>query len=185
MELHHKVTKEITLNVISKRRVDTVIQSLSNDNIVKHRQRTVYKRKRKLQQSKSKCTPLEENSNELSPSDKSNKESLSSTAQNKTPSVENMLYETIDKEDSVISVEKHIYDNNGDSSKVEPKIVVESWRKKQKRNYSYQVKPNLKSKWRINKKNKKNKKNIDRVKENKNSQRIKPFHWGGSVIAEK
>ena len=37
-----------------------------------------------------------------------------------------MLYETIDKEDSVISVEKHIYDNNDDSSKVEPKIVVES-----------------------------------------------------------
>ena len=37
VELHHKVAKEITLNAISKRRVDTVIQSLYNDNIVEHR----------------------------------------------------------------------------------------------------------------------------------------------------
>ena len=34
VELHQKVTKEITLNSISKRRVDTVFQSLYNDNIV-------------------------------------------------------------------------------------------------------------------------------------------------------
>ena len=34
VELHQKVTKEITLNGISKRRVDTVFQSLYNDNIV-------------------------------------------------------------------------------------------------------------------------------------------------------
>ena len=98
VELRHKVTKEITLNAISKRRVDTVIQSLYNGNIVKHRQRIGYTRKRKLRQSKSKSIRLEENSNEPSLSDKNNKESLSSTAQNKTPSVENMPYEIIDKE---------------------------------------------------------------------------------------
>ena len=137
--------------------------------------------KRKLQQSKSKSIPLEEISNEPSPSDKSNKESLSSTAQNKTSSVENMLYETIDKEDSIISVENHIF-----SRKFKPKIAVESWRKRKKMNYSYQVKPNLKRKWRISfKKAKENKKSIDCKKENKNFQRIKPFHWGGSVITEK
>ena len=154
---------------------------MHNDNIVKHRQRTVYKVKRKLQQSKSKSIPLEEISNEPSPSDKSNKESLSSTAQNKTSSVENMLYETIDKEDSIISVENHIF-----SRKFKPKIAVESWRKRKKMNYSYQVKPNLKRKWRISfKKAKENKKSIDCKKENKNFQRIKPFHWGGSVITEK
>ena len=45
VELHHKVTKEITLNAISKRQVDTVIQSLYNGNIVKHRQRIRYKGK--------------------------------------------------------------------------------------------------------------------------------------------
>ena len=137
--------------------------------------------KRKLQQSKSKSIPLEEISNEPSPSDKSNKESLSSTAQNKTSSVENMIYETIDKEDSIISVENHIF-----SRKFKPKIAVESWRKRKKMNYSYQVKPNLKRKWRISfKKAKENKKSIDCKKENKNFQRIKPFHWGGSVITEK
>ena len=154
---------------------------MHNDNIVKHRQRTVYKVKRKLQQSKSKSIPLEEISNEPSPSDKSNKESLSSTVQNKTSSVENMLYETIDKEDSIISVENHIF-----SRKFKPKIAVESCRKRKKMNYSYQVKPNLKRKWRISfKKAKENKKSIDCKKENKNFQRIKPFHWGGSVITEK
>ena len=42
--------------------------------------------------------------------------SLSLTAQNKTPSVENMPYKTIDKEDLIISVEKHIYYNKDDSS---------------------------------------------------------------------
>ena len=56
----------------------------------------------------------------------------------------------------------------------------------EKQNYSYQVKPNLKSKWRISfKKPKENKKYIDYKKENKNFQRLKPFHWGGSVITEK
>ena len=144
VELHHKVAKEITLNAISKRRVDTVIQSLYNDNIVEHRGRTLYKGKRKLQQSKS--ISLEENRHEPSPLDKSNKESLSSTAQNKIPSVENMSFETIDKEDSIISVEKHTYDSKNNSSKVEAKIGVESWRKREKRNYSYQVKPNLQGK---------------------------------------
>ena len=92
--------------------------------------------------------PLEENSNEPSPLDKSNKESLNSTAQNKAPSTENMIYETIDKEDSIISVEKHIYENKNDSSKFEAKMAVQSWRKREKRNYSYQIKPNLQSKWR-------------------------------------
>ena len=92
-----------------------------------------------------------------------------------------MLYETIDKEDSIISVENHIF-----SRKFKPKIAVESWRKREKMNYSYQVKPNLKRKWRISfKKAKENKKSIDCKKENKNFQRIKPFHWGGSVITEK
>ena len=142
--------------------------------------------KRKLQQSKSKSIPLEEISNGPSPSDKSNKESLSSTAQNKTSSVENMLYETIDKEDSIISVENHIYDHQDDSRKFKPKIAVESWRKRKKMNYFYQVKPNLKRKWRISvQKAKENKKSIDCKKENKNFQRIKQFHWGGSVITEK
>ena len=69
----YKVTKEITLNAISKKRVDTVIQSLYNDNIVQYRQRTVYKEKRKLQQSKSKSIPLEENSNKPSPLDEKTK----------------------------------------------------------------------------------------------------------------
>ena len=85
MELHHKVAKEITLNAISKRRVDTAIQSLYNDNIVEHRQRTLYKGKRKLQQSKFKSILLGENRHEPSTLDKSNEESLSSTTQNKTP----------------------------------------------------------------------------------------------------
>ena len=138
-----------------------------NDNIIKHRQRTVYKGKRKLQQSKSKSISLEEISNEPSTSDKSNEESLSSTAQNKTPSAENMSYETIDKEDSIISLENHIYDHKDDSRKIKPKIAVESWRKRKKQNYSYQVKPNLKSRWRISfKQPKENEKNIDR-KQNK------------------
>ena len=97
-----------------------------------------------------------------------------------------MLYETIDKEDSIISVENHIYDHKDDSRKIKPKIAVESWRKRKKRNYSYQVKPNLKIKWCISfKKSKENKKNIDRKKENKNFQHIKPFDWGDSVITEK
>ena len=87
VELHHKVTKEKTLNASSKRRVDTVIQSLYNDNFVKHRQRTVYKGKRKLQQSKSKSIPLEEISNKPIPSDKSKEESLSSTAPNNIPTI--------------------------------------------------------------------------------------------------
>ena len=127
--------------------------------------------KRKLQQSKSKSIPLEEISNEPSPSDKSNKESLSSTAQNKTSSVENMIYETIDKEDSIISVENHIF-----SRKFKPKIAVESWRKREKMNYSYQVKPNLKRKWRISfKKAKENKKSIDCKKENKISNALSHF----------
>ena len=44
----------------------------------------------------------------------------------------------------------------------------------------------MQSKWRITfKKPKENKKNIDRIKENKNFQRIKPFHWGASVMTEK
>ena len=133
VELHHKVTKEKTLNASSKRRVDTVIQSLYNDNFVKHRQRTVYKGKRKLQQSKSKSIPLEENSNEPSRLDKSHEESLSSTAQNKTPSVENMPYGTMIKKDSIISAENHIYDHKGDSRKIKPKIAVESWRKRKDR----------------------------------------------------
>ena len=133
VELHHKVTKEKTLNASSKRRVDTVIQSLYNDNFVKHRQRTVYKGKRKLQQSKSKSIPLEENSNEPSRLDKSHEESLSSTAQNKTPSVENMPYGTMIKKDSIISPENHIYDHKGDSRKIKPKIAVESCRKRKNR----------------------------------------------------
>ena len=138
-----------------------------NDNIIKHRQRTVYKGKRKLQQSKSKSISLEEISNEPSTSDKSNEESLSSTAQNKTPSAENMPYETINKEDSIISLENHIYDHKDDSRKIKPKIAVESWRKRKKQNYSDQVKPNLKSRWRISfKQPKENEKNIDR-KQNK------------------
>ena len=41
-----------------------------------------------------------------------------------------MLYETIDKEDSIISVENHIYDHKDDSRKIKPKIAVESWRKR-------------------------------------------------------
>ena len=97
-----------------------------------------------------------------------------------------MLYETIDKEDSIISVENHIYDHQDDSRKFKPEIAVESWRKREKMNYFYQVKPNLKRKWRISvQKAKENKKSIDCKKENKNFQRIKPFHWGGSVITEK
>ena len=97
-----------------------------------------------------------------------------------------MPYETIDKEYSIISVENLVYGHNADSRKIKPKIPVESWRKRKKRNYSYQVKPNLKSKWRISfKKPKENKKNIDYKKENKNFQRLKPFHLGGSVITEK
>ena len=97
-----------------------------------------------------------------------------------------MPYETIDKEESIISVENHIYDHEDDSRKIKPKIAVESWRKRKKRSYSYQVTPNLKSKWRISfKKPKENKKKLDRKKENKNFQRIKPFHWRGSVITKK
>ena len=41
-----------------------------------------------------------------------------------------MPYETIDKEDSIISVENHIYDHKDDSRKIKPKIAVESWRKR-------------------------------------------------------
>ena len=104
---------------------------------------------------------------------------MSSTAQNKTLSVENMPYGNMDKEDSIISIKKHIYDNKDDSSKFEAKIAVKSWRKRGKWNYSYQVKPHLQSKWHITfKKPKENKQNIDRIKENNNSQCIIPFHWG-------
>ena len=85
-----------------------------------------------------------------------------------------MPFETIDKEDSIISVEKHIDDSKNNSNKIEAKIAVESWRMREKRNYSYQVKPNLQSKWRIT--FKKPKEIIDRIKENKNFQRIKPFY---------
>ena len=60
-----------------------------------------------------------------------------------------MPYETIDKGDSIISVENHIYDHKDDNRKIKPKIAVESWRKRKKWNYSYQVNSNLKSKWRI------------------------------------
>ena len=97
-----------------------------------------------------------------------------------------MPYETIDKGDSINSVENHIYDHKDDSRKIKPKIAVESWTKRKKRNYYYQVKSNLKSKWRISfKQPKENEKNIDRKKENKNFQSIKPFQWGGSVITER
>ena len=94
---------------------------------------------------------------------------------NKTPSVENIPYETIDKEDSSISVENHIYGHKDDSKKINPKIAVESWRKRKKRNYSYQVKPNLKSKWCISfKKPKENKRNII-AKKKKNSNALSHF----------
>ena len=87
-----------------------------------------------------------------------------------------MPYETIDKEYSIISVENLVYGHNADSRKIKPKIPVESWRKRKKRNYSYQVKPNLKSKWRISfKKPNENKKIYRSQKGKRKFQRIKPF----------
>ena len=81
-----------------------------------------------------------------------------------------MPYETIDKEYSIISVENLVYGHNDDSRKIKAKIPVESWRKRKKRNYSYQVKPNLKSKWRISfKKPNANKKIYRSQKGKKNS----------------
>ena len=55
--------------------------------------------------------------------------------------------------------------------------------KKEKTELYQSSKTNLKNKWRITfKKAKENKKIMDRIKENKNFQRIKPIHWGGRVI---